>query len=244
MAPGHYPLIVAVHAPGSRPCGGSRPAGRSLAAGSLFVCSSSAASGCSRRSGPAGRRGSSSMPGAPLVRAAPTASSRHPNYLVVAGEIAVLPLAFGLWQVALLFSAAQRRRARDPHRAENKALADAPASPSLKPCEASLPPASCCSPAARRRPSSGRTCRSVLRPPLQPVRQGLRRAASPARRSRPTRASPASGWSCTCANARRHDPDPVPRRRRPLAHLGDHPHAAGLRLKHDHRHEDGSEDKL
>ena len=28
----------------------------------------------------------------------------HPNYLVVAGEIAALPLAFSLWQVALIFS--------------------------------------------------------------------------------------------------------------------------------------------
>jgi methyltransferase len=29
---------------------------------------------------------------------------RHPNYLVVAAEIAVLPLAFGAWEIALVFS--------------------------------------------------------------------------------------------------------------------------------------------
>ena len=29
---------------------------------------------------------------------------RHPNYIVVAGEILVLPLAFGAWQLAVLFS--------------------------------------------------------------------------------------------------------------------------------------------
>mgnify|MGYP006208542953 CR=1 FL=1 len=43
-------------------------------------------------------------PEAPLVARGPFRFVRHPNYLVVAGEIAVLPLAFGLWQVALLFS--------------------------------------------------------------------------------------------------------------------------------------------
>ncbi len=29
---------------------------------------------------------------------------RHPNYMVVAGEIAALPLAFGEWQVAVVFT--------------------------------------------------------------------------------------------------------------------------------------------
>jgi len=45
------------------------------------------------------------LPGAPLVRRGPYRWLRHPNYLVVAGEIAALPLAFGLWEVALAFSA-------------------------------------------------------------------------------------------------------------------------------------------
>ena len=44
------------------------------------------------------------VPGAPLVRRGPYRWLRHPNYLVVAGEIAALPLAFGLWRVALSFS--------------------------------------------------------------------------------------------------------------------------------------------
>lgn len=42
--------------------------------------------------------------GAPLVRHGPYRWLRHPNYLIVAGEIATLPLAFGLWSVALAFS--------------------------------------------------------------------------------------------------------------------------------------------
>ncbi len=41
---------------------------------------------------------------APLVRRGPYRFVRHPNYLVVAGEIAALPLAFGEIWVALAFS--------------------------------------------------------------------------------------------------------------------------------------------
>jgi methyltransferase len=44
------------------------------------------------------------LPEAPLVRRGPYRYLRHPNYLVVIAEIAVLPLAFGGWQIALIFS--------------------------------------------------------------------------------------------------------------------------------------------
>ncbi|WP_207457983.1 isoprenylcysteine carboxylmethyltransferase family protein [Azospirillum sp. SYSU D00513] len=44
------------------------------------------------------------LPGAPLVRGGPFRWVRHPNYLVVAGELAVLPLVFGEVWVALAFS--------------------------------------------------------------------------------------------------------------------------------------------
>jgi methyltransferase len=44
------------------------------------------------------------VPDAPLVRCGPYRFVRHPNYLVVAAEIAVLPLAFGAWEIALVFS--------------------------------------------------------------------------------------------------------------------------------------------
>ncbi|MBA3512642.1 isoprenylcysteine carboxylmethyltransferase family protein [Sphingomonas sp.] len=43
-------------------------------------------------------------PDAPLVRKGPYRFLNHPNYWVVIGEIAVLPLVFGLIYVALLFS--------------------------------------------------------------------------------------------------------------------------------------------
>lgn len=41
---------------------------------------------------------------APLVVKGPYRFLRHPNYLAVAGEIATLPLAFGQWRIALVFS--------------------------------------------------------------------------------------------------------------------------------------------
>ena len=40
----------------------------------------------------------------PLVRRGPYRFINHPNYAVVVAEIAVLPLVFGLWPIAVLFS--------------------------------------------------------------------------------------------------------------------------------------------
>jgi methyltransferase len=45
------------------------------------------------------------LPGAPLVRTGPFRYLRHPNYLLVIAEIAVLPLAFGAIAIAAAFSA-------------------------------------------------------------------------------------------------------------------------------------------
>jgi methyltransferase len=44
------------------------------------------------------------LPDTPLVRRGPYRFMRHPNYVVVAGEIAVAPLIFGAWELALIFS--------------------------------------------------------------------------------------------------------------------------------------------
>ena len=124
VAPGHYPLIVAVHtlwlaalwwlAPG-------RPIIWPLVAiflllqlGRLWVLAT------------LGRRWTTRiivLPGAPLVTGGPFRFVRHPNYLVVAAEIAVLPLAFELWQVALIFSILNAAVLAIRIRAEEKALA-------------------------------------------------------------------------------------------------------------------------
>ncbi|MGO7047310.1 isoprenylcysteine carboxyl methyltransferase family protein [Rhizobium johnstonii] len=44
------------------------------------------------------------LPGASLVRSGPYRFLRHPNYAIVVGEIAALPLAFGLPFYAIVFS--------------------------------------------------------------------------------------------------------------------------------------------
>ena len=62
-------------------------------------------------------------PGAPLVRRGPYRFVNHPNYLIVAAEIAVLPLVFGLWQLAVLFSALNAIVLTVRIRAETRALA-------------------------------------------------------------------------------------------------------------------------
>lgn len=65
------------------------------------------------------------LPGAPLVRAGPYRFMSHPNYVVVIGEIAVLPLAFGLVWYALAFSLANAILLTIRIKAENHALASA-----------------------------------------------------------------------------------------------------------------------
>jgi methyltransferase len=44
------------------------------------------------------------LPSAPLVRTGPFRYIRHPNYLLVIAEVAILPLAFGAFAIAATFS--------------------------------------------------------------------------------------------------------------------------------------------
>jgi len=62
------------------------------------------------------------LPDAPLVRRGPYRFVNHPNYMVVAGEIAVLPLVFGLPLLALIFSLLNAGVLAIRIREENRAL--------------------------------------------------------------------------------------------------------------------------
>ena len=123
VASGHYPLIVLVHAswlvalwllaPG-------RPVNLVLLvafllveAGRIWVLTT------------LGRRWTTRIivvPGEKLVARGPYRFVDHPNYVVVALEIALLPLVFGLWEVALIFSLLNAAVLWFRIRAENRAL--------------------------------------------------------------------------------------------------------------------------
>lgn len=122
-APGHYPLIVGVHAlwlaslwwlAPLRPIDGFWLGFfLLLELGRVWVLTT------------LGRRWTTRiivLPHAPLVRQGPYRLVNHPNYWVVIGEIAVLPLVFGLWQVSLLFTLLNAAVLTVRIRSENKAL--------------------------------------------------------------------------------------------------------------------------
>lgn len=103
---GHYPLIVALHAGW-------------LAAIVVFLPDPAAVSGwllalyvlvqglrlwTVSSLGPYWTTRIITLPGAPLVRRGPYRFLRHPNYVVVTLEIAILPLALGEVVVALVFT--------------------------------------------------------------------------------------------------------------------------------------------
>ena len=67
------------------------------------------------------------LPGEPLVRRGPYRLLPHPNYAVVAAEIALLPLVFGLPVLALISTLLNAAVLTIRIRAENRALAVSPA---------------------------------------------------------------------------------------------------------------------
>jgi methyltransferase len=63
------------------------------------------------------------IPDAPLVRRGPYRFVRHPNYWIVAAELAVLPLIFGQWAIAAVFTVANALLLRIRIASEDEALA-------------------------------------------------------------------------------------------------------------------------
>lgn len=64
------------------------------------------------------------VPGARPIQSGPYRYVNHPNYLIVCGELAVVPLMFGAWLLALIASALNLLILRARVRVENKALAE------------------------------------------------------------------------------------------------------------------------
>ena len=71
------------------------------------------------------------LPGTPLVRSGPYRFVRHPNYMIVIGEIALLPLVFGETGVAAVFSLLNAALLFWRIRVENAALAERQNAPGL-----------------------------------------------------------------------------------------------------------------
>lgn len=122
-APGHYPLIVALHAGWLATLWWFAPTQIIgplwlalffvIEIGRLWVLAS------------LGERWTTRiivLPNAPLVRRGPYRFADHPNYAVVVAEILVLPLVFGLWRTALVFTALNAILLTVRIRAENRAL--------------------------------------------------------------------------------------------------------------------------
>jgi methyltransferase len=106
IAPGHYPALVALHAAW---LSGlwllALPKEPSLALLAVFGAMQIGRGWVLAALGPRWTTRIIIVPGAPLVRSGPYRLLSHPNYLIVAGEILVLPLAFGLPLFAVVFSA-------------------------------------------------------------------------------------------------------------------------------------------
>jgi methyltransferase len=123
---GHYPLIVALHAAWLVSILVFAPAGPApvwiwlgvfllLQAARVWVIASLGPYWTTRVIVP---------PDAPRIRSGPYRFLNHPNYVVVIGEIAVLPLAFREWRVALVFSALNLALLAWRVRIENETLAE------------------------------------------------------------------------------------------------------------------------
>jgi methyltransferase len=123
---GHYPLIVALHAAwlaGLWLLAPPRPVSWPWLAAYVLLQALRAWTLVSL--GPRWTTRIIVVPGESLVRRGPYRFVPHPNYLVVAGEIAALPLVFGLWAYAAVFSLANSAILAIRIRAEARALREA-----------------------------------------------------------------------------------------------------------------------
>jgi methyltransferase len=103
---GHYPIIVVLHAAWLAAIALLLPPDAAIHwwALTVFVALQALRVWVIAALGPYWTTRIVTLEGAPLVRSGPYRFVRHPNYLVVAAEIAALPLAFGETGVAVVFT--------------------------------------------------------------------------------------------------------------------------------------------
>ena len=126
VAPGHYPLIMLLHAAwviGLWLLGWNRPPDPAWLG--LFLLLQVARVWTLRTLGPRWTTRIIVLPDAPLVTRGPYRFVSHPNYLIVVGEIASLPLCLGLPWYALVFTLLNAAVLAIRLRAENASLAAA-----------------------------------------------------------------------------------------------------------------------
>jgi methyltransferase len=124
VAPGHYPLIVTVHAAwliSLWVLGRNQPVNVVALAGYLVLQGFRV--WILRTLGPRWTTRIIVLPQQPLVATGPYRFLSHPNYAVVAGEIAVLPLVLDLPLLAAFFTILNAAVLAIRIRAENRALA-------------------------------------------------------------------------------------------------------------------------
>jgi len=127
VAPRHYPLIVAVHAAWLISLwifGHDRPV--NVVALLIYIVLQGFRIWVMGTLGPRWTTRIIVLPGEPLVRRGPYRLLQHPNYAVVAGEIALLPLVVGLPLLTLIFTVLNAAVLAIRIRAENRALAVSP----------------------------------------------------------------------------------------------------------------------
>ena len=123
VAAGHYPLIVLLHAmwlAGLWLLGWQQSVGTVWLA--IFLVLQVLRVWVLATLGPRWTTRIIVQPGLPLVASGPYRLLSHPNYVVVVGEIAVLPMCLGLPWYALVFSIANAAVLTIRIRAENAAL--------------------------------------------------------------------------------------------------------------------------
>jgi methyltransferase len=124
VAPQHYPLVVAVHTAWLIALwvfGHNQPI--NIIALILYLLLQGLRFWVMRTLGARWTTRIIVLPEAPLVSAGPYRFLSHPNYAVVIGEIAVLPLVLGLSDIAVIFTILNAGVLMIRIRAENRALA-------------------------------------------------------------------------------------------------------------------------